>query len=98
MAKEDTVRNGLYASKLYQIFISSNYKSMTCIELSPYFGNKITHDIYYFRSTLVLLVRQAPPKDRGHVLNTKSGGQFGPRNRCSIVLVIAFTISTFISI
>jgi hypothetical protein len=38
---------------------------MTCIELSPYFGNKITHENYCFRSALVLLVRQAPPKGSG---------------------------------
>jgi hypothetical protein len=31
--------------------------------------------------SLVLLVRQAPPKGRGHVLSTKSGGQSGPRAR-----------------
>jgi hypothetical protein len=37
---------------------------MTCIQLSPYFGNKITHKIYCFRSVLVLLVRQAPPKGK----------------------------------
>jgi hypothetical protein len=68
MAKEDTIRNGFYASKLYQIFILSNYKPMTCVQLSPYFVNKITHEIYYFQSTLMLLVRQAPPKDQ------KTGG------------------------
>jgi hypothetical protein len=51
---------------------------MTCIELSPYFENKITHEIYCFRSALVLLVRQALPKDRGHMLSTKSGGRSSP--------------------
>jgi hypothetical protein len=54
---------------------------MTCIQLGPYFGNKLTHEIYCFRSVLVLLVRQTQPKGRGHVLNTKSGGQSGPRPR-----------------
>jgi hypothetical protein len=44
---------------------------MTCIELSPYFGNKITHEIYYFRSALVTLVRQALPKGRGRVEHQK---------------------------
>jgi hypothetical protein len=48
---------------------------MTCIELSPYFRNKIIHGIYCFRCALVLLVRQAPPKGRGHMLSTKSSGQ-----------------------
>jgi hypothetical protein len=46
---------------------------MTCIELSPYFGNILTHEIYCFRSGLVLLFCQAPPKGMGYVLNTKSG-------------------------
>jgi hypothetical protein len=35
---------------------------MACIKLSLYFGNKITHEIYCFRSALVILVRQAPKK------------------------------------
>jgi hypothetical protein len=52
---------------------------MTCIKLSPYFGEKITHVIYCFRSVLVLLVRQTPPKGRGYVLNTKSDGWSGPK-------------------
>jgi hypothetical protein len=30
---------------------------------------------------MVLLVCQAPPKGRSHVLNTKSGGRSGPRDR-----------------
>jgi hypothetical protein len=42
---------------------------------------KITHEIYCFRSALVLLVRQAPPEGRGHVSNTKSDGRSGPRAR-----------------
>jgi hypothetical protein len=51
---------------------------MTCIELIPYFENKITHEMYCFQSALVLLVRQAPPKGKGHMLSTKSGKRFGP--------------------
>jgi hypothetical protein len=47
------------------IYISWSQELMTCIELSPYFGNKTTYEIYCFWSALVLLVRQAPPKDRG---------------------------------
>jgi hypothetical protein len=52
---------------------------MTCIELSPYLGNKITHEIYCFWSAFALLVRQSSTKRQGHVLNTKSGGRFGPK-------------------
>jgi hypothetical protein len=62
---------------------------MTCFELSTYFGNIISHGIYCFRSALVLLVRQAPPKDRGHVLNqnwrtVQPEGPDGPRPRDQI--------------
>jgi hypothetical protein len=52
---------------------------MTCTELSPYFRNKITYEIYCFQSALVLLAQQAPLKGRGPVLNTKSGERFGSR-------------------
>jgi hypothetical protein len=39
---------------------------MTCIELSPYYGKKVAHEVNCFRSfSLVILVRQAPPKGRG---------------------------------
>jgi hypothetical protein len=64
---------------------------MTCIELSPYFGNTITHEINCFRSSLVLLVLQAPPKGMGHVLTTKSGGRSDPRARTVHAPVIRLT-------
>jgi hypothetical protein len=64
---------------------------MTCIELSPYFRNKITYEIYCFQSALVLLVCQAPPNDKGHVLNTKNGGRSGPRARTVHTPVIRLT-------
>jgi hypothetical protein len=44
---------------------------MTCIELNPYFGIKITHEIYCFRSVLVLFVCQAPPKEGACVEHQK---------------------------
>ena len=64
---------------------------MTCIELSPYFRDRITHDIYCFQSALVLLVCQASQKGRGHVLNTKSGGRYGPRARTVCTPMIRLT-------
>jgi hypothetical protein len=51
-------------------------KPVTCIRLSSYFENKITCEIYCFRRLLVvhmLLVRQPPPKGRGHMLNPEMG-------------------------
>jgi hypothetical protein len=62
MAEEDAILNGLYASNIYIIW---SQELITCIDLSPYYENKITHKIYYFRSVLVPLVCQAPPKGRG---------------------------------
>jgi hypothetical protein len=50
---------------LWNIYIIWSQEPVTCIEMSPYFENKITHEIYCFRTALVLLVRQAPPKGRG---------------------------------
>jgi hypothetical protein len=54
MVKEDAIQNGLYASNIYIIW---SQEPMTCTEMSPYFGYKITHEIYYFWSVLVLLLR-----------------------------------------
>jgi hypothetical protein len=80
--------DGVYQLRFRSLEGTPNYgprhlsqEPMTCIELSPYFENKITHEINCFRCSRVLLVRQAPPKGRGHVLNTKSGRRFGPRAR-----------------
>jgi hypothetical protein len=64
----------LYIKYLYYLITRAD----ACIELSPYFRNKITHEIYCFWSALLLLVRQTPLKGRGHMLSTKSGGRSGP--------------------
>jgi hypothetical protein len=93
MAKEDAIQNGLCASKFYQIFILSDHKSR---RFASYFENKITHEINCFRTSLVLLVRQAPPKGRGHVLNTKSGGRSGPRARTVRAPAIRLTQATIL--
>jgi hypothetical protein len=65
---------------LSNIYIIWSQELMTCIKLSPYFGNKITHVIYCFQSALVLLVRQAPPKARGMCWTPKvaNGPALGP--------------------
>jgi hypothetical protein len=48
MAEEDAIQNELCIKVLSNIYIIWSQEPMTCIELSPYFGNKITHEIYYF--------------------------------------------------
>jgi hypothetical protein len=55
---------------------------MAGIELSPYFEKQSNScGRWFLKFSLVLLVRQALPKSRGHVLSTKSGGRPDPRVR-----------------
>jgi hypothetical protein len=72
---------------LYYLIIRADdlYRSKSLLR------EQIIHEIYYFRSALVLLVCQAPPKGRGQVLNTKSGKQSSPMAQIVRALAIKLT-------
>jgi hypothetical protein len=52
---------------------------MTCIELSPYFGDKVVHEVNCFRSfRWCFWFAKLHQKEGGHMLNTKMSGRSDP--------------------